>query len=116
MNTGFYNLTQFNTNEKLKAFYQDCINNAYSVHTESKLGESWTREIDINVSIGYLLDNILNTKSHNVFIDRKVQNSTHPFNYEAGFSNILGDSYFLYIYINRKQGNELIKKYKLKQL
>jgi hypothetical protein len=107
MKTGFYNLEIFKTDEELKGFFQDCINNAYQVRID--VIKEWTRERNQKYTIKDILD-LVKVTNHNVFIDRSVQYKERE-EFEAAFRD--KEDNFLFIHLTLDKGKELTNKYNL---
>ena len=117
MTNGFYNLKHLDTKEKLIEFYTRAIALSYAFHIDHL--PEMAREMDKSMTLKEML-NLVSTATHNVCIDRVIYNK---YNYtdeeidnvgEVGFCTISGKSLYLFIYMNRKSLETLIKEFDLK--
>lgn len=113
--TGFYNLSELNSIQ-LKKLFKDCCDKATHIRQDILRESKWTRETweETPYTNEEFINKFCSESTHNVFIDRKVQYDFGNIEYEAGFSTFGSPALFLFIFIDREKGDELIKKHKLK--
>jgi hypothetical protein len=111
--TGFYDLSVFKTKIELKRFFKECINNSFYIDIQHIPDMKSTREPrnKPDISIKNVLKH-LDIKSHNVFINRKIQCKSENY-FEAGFTTFR-PSLYLFININSELALKIVEKYNLK--
>lgn len=108
----FYDLSKFTTLQ-LRKFFKYCVYKSYDTHMEHIPNNSWTRKKYDDISIGTFIDKFITSKTHNVFIHRVRPDENYI---EAGVRTLNDIDIFLYVFINIKELNEIVDKFKLKVL
>lgn len=114
MTNGFYDLKHLDTKTKLKKFYTRAVMLSYNVMIHYLSGIQ--RQMDTSMNIEDILK-IVDTKTHNVCIDRNLYNRgaiSSRDAYEVGFSTMHGESKFLFCFMNDTNFDKLIKEFDLK--
>lgn len=112
MKTGFYDLTKFQSRNKLREFFKTAIMLSYDTHVEELDAIKSMRRQNCTTKTILQMLNGVHLAHHNVCVDRSVQHKVSNYG-EIGYCTMSDPSYFLYIFVTLENLQYLVDKYKL---